>query len=195
MAAEGGTAMGLPYRDLPAAASQARCLLHGLEIPVTGSTCSTLCGLQRRWLVAQCSFHAIGHTAFLLLLLCREQGKGNLVITATKSRKSRSATQEVSSGEVIALTQPAGSLSLPQAKKGSAVLDDIPVCHRAGKILQPCKDCRQEAALDDFRGYKKKSAFAYAGSWKVAVVLLSFYEPDLVISSSLEPSASFFFHR
>lgn len=56
------------------------------------------------------------------------------------------------------------------------------------------KDCRQEGVLDDFRGYKKKPVFAYAGSWKVTVVVLSFYESDPVISSSLEPSLSFFFH-
>lgn len=61
------------------------------------------------------------------------------------------------------------------------------------KNVSTRKDCWQEGVLDNFMHYKKKPFFAYSGSWKVTDVL-SFYEPDPVISLSLEPSLAFFFH-
>lgn len=95
--------------------------------------------------------------------------------------------------------KPAGSLSLPQAiilltsqemLSSSGERPSVPQSWESPP--PPIRTARQEGVLDHFRAYKIKLVFAYAGSWKVAVVL-SFYEPDLIISSPLEPSSSFFF--
>lgn len=134
-------------------ASQPQYLLCSLQTPPSNREhLQHCCGFQRRWLVAQRLFHMLGHIAHSLLQLCREQGKHNLIITAMKSIRSTSATREVLWGEVSALTQPAGSLSPPQAL---TLLASREVFSRAGEwpgVLQSWKKCPSPSGLEERRG-------------------------------------------
>lgn len=76
--------------------------------------------------------------------------------------------------------KPAGSLSLPQAitlLTGQEMLSssgEQPSVPQNWKNPPTHKTCKQEGGLEDFSAYKKKPVFSYVGSWKVAIVPLSF---------------------